>query len=56
MATCKTTGEKITNEENNYREGKKNDLLKRLQLQLGKTRDQVLDLFRSYNKNTQKKN
>jgi hypothetical protein len=50
MTICKTTGAAISYSEMHYREGKKNELLRRLQLQLGKTRSQVIELFRFYNK------
>lgn len=49
MTTCKTTGAVITFEEMEYRDGKRNDIVRRMQLQLGKTKKQVLALFHFYN-------
>jgi hypothetical protein len=47
---CKTTGETITIEEMNYRDGRRDEILEKFQLQFGKTRHQVLELFRYYSK------
>ena len=55
MTICKTTGMLISNTELVYREGKKHELLTRLQLQLGKTREQVIELFRFYTNLPKKK-
>jgi hypothetical protein len=55
MTICKTTGAAISIPEMHYREGKKNELLARLQLQLGKTREQVIGLFRYYTNLPKKK-
>jgi hypothetical protein len=48
MTVYKTTAATLPESEIHYREGKKNELLARLQLQLGKTREQVIGLFRFY--------
>ncbi|MCE3282156.1 MAG: hypothetical protein K0Q66_893 [Chitinophagaceae bacterium] len=55
LVKCRSTGLDISQSEMNYREDKKNVLVKRLQLQLGKTREQVLGLFRFYNKASKSK-
>lgn len=47
---CKTTGETITIEEMNYRDGRRDEILAKFQFQFGKTRHQVLELFRYYSK------
>lgn len=43
------TTQQLSSEEIDYREGQKNALLARLQLRLGKSREQLLALFRFYN-------
>jgi len=56
MTTCKSTGEQITIAERDYRDEKRNSLIIKLQEQLGKTRQQVLALFRLYSPKTTKEN
>jgi hypothetical protein len=50
MAICRSTGAEITEVEMKHREAMKYDLVTRLHQQLGKTRKQVIELFRFYNK------
>lgn len=49
MTTAINTTQQISTEEASYREEQKNALLASLQVRLGKSREQLLALFRFYN-------